>query len=234
MLLQNGKFVLELHFIAAARGDLDYLSNPKDCFDLSLEALEFYSRAFPDSTLAANIKACNVFRLFEDGNAALEVIDELCENVLIAHNRVVFQDGQTALKVWPGLVGKIPEARLNLAIYFLRQGETEAAAELMDGVEASCPQSHALLGLLNAETSRSPESLEKAQSHFQSVGSNPSECDTILGRQCMASSLILQKKHEEALVYLGVSISHLSLVLILSQLMVLLSLSRIHQVLLGN
>jgi intraflagellar transport protein 56 len=189
-----------------------------DCFDLSLEALDLYSRAFPDSTLAANIKACNVFRLCEDGKAALEVIEAHCngnsnkENSLIAHNAVVFQDGQTALKVWPGLVGKVPEARLNLAIYFLRQGETEAAAELLDGVDASCPQSHALLGLLHANDSRSPEALDRAQMHFERVGYSPFECDTVLGRQCMASSLILQKKFEEALVYLGMFMPRLSFI----------------------
>ena len=36
--------------------------------------------------------------------------------------QVIFRDGEGALQVFPSLVGVIPEARLNLVIYHLRQG----------------------------------------------------------------------------------------------------------------
>jgi intraflagellar transport protein 56 len=179
---------------------------------LSIEVLSRYLQRFPNSLKAVNVKACNVYRLCDDGKAALEVIETCCGkkairgNALLEHNAVVFQDGQRALHILPNLVGKVPEARLNLAIYYLKNNEKAAAAELMDSVEANCPPSHALLGILSTETgqaNRNPDALAKAQSHFQSVGSSPTECDTILGRQCMASSLILLKEYGDALVYLG-------------------------------
>jgi hypothetical protein len=40
---------------------------------------------------------------------------------LIRHNLVVFRGGEGALQVLPPLVDVIPEARLNLVIYYLRQ-----------------------------------------------------------------------------------------------------------------
>jgi intraflagellar transport protein 56 len=40
---------------------------------------------------------------------------------LIRHNLVVFRGGEGALQVLPPLVDVIPEARLNLVIYYLKQ-----------------------------------------------------------------------------------------------------------------
>jgi hypothetical protein len=40
---------------------------------------------------------------------------------LIRHNLVVFRAGEGALQVLPSLVDVIPEARLNLVIYYLKQ-----------------------------------------------------------------------------------------------------------------
>jgi len=36
--------------------------------------------------------------------------------------QVVFQNGESALQVLPPLVDVIPEARLNLVIYYLKEG----------------------------------------------------------------------------------------------------------------
>lgn len=41
---------------------------------------------------------------------------------LLRHNLVIFRGGEGALQVLPQLLGVIPEARLNLAIYHLKQG----------------------------------------------------------------------------------------------------------------
>jgi intraflagellar transport protein 56 len=189
-----------------------HFSRLQECFDLSLDALTHYSDVFPDSAIAANIKACNVYRLSEDGNAALEVFKTHCDewskknNVYIQHNIVVFEGGQKALKVLSDLLDKVPEARLNLAVYYMQHKEIEAAAELMDNVKASCSQTKVLLGIINAEmgqTSRSQKLLESAQMYFENVGNSLTECDTILGRQCMVSSLFLEKEYEDALGYLG-------------------------------
>ena len=40
---------------------------------------------------------------------------------LVRHNLVVFRSGEGALQVLPALVDVIPEARLNLVIYYLKQ-----------------------------------------------------------------------------------------------------------------
>ena len=40
---------------------------------------------------------------------------------LVRHNLVVFRGGEGALQVLPPLVDVIPEARLNLVIYYLKQ-----------------------------------------------------------------------------------------------------------------
>ena len=42
---------------------------------------------------------------------------------LIKHNLVVFRSGEGALQILPPLIDVLPEARLNLVIYYLRQGE---------------------------------------------------------------------------------------------------------------
>ena len=50
---------------------------------------------------------------------------------LIDHNLVVFRNGEGALQVLPNLVDVIPEARLNLVIYFLRQDDVNEAYTLI-------------------------------------------------------------------------------------------------------
>jgi intraflagellar transport protein 56 len=42
-----------------------------------------------------------------------------------------------------------------------------------------------------------------AQQYFQLVGSSASECDTIPGRQCMASCFFLLRQFEDVLIYLS-------------------------------
>ena len=41
---------------------------------------------------------------------------------MVCYLQVIFRDGEGALQVLPQLVGVIPEARLNLVVYHLRQG----------------------------------------------------------------------------------------------------------------
>lgn len=55
------------------------------------------------------------------------------QNDLMRHNLVVFNGGQGALKVLPPLVDVIPEARLNLVIYYLKHDGIEEAFELLKG-----------------------------------------------------------------------------------------------------
>lgn len=57
------------------------------------------------------------------------VVDTLLSDSLTCWRvrQVVFRGGEGALQVLPPLIDVIPEARLNLVIYYLRQGEQPSA-----------------------------------------------------------------------------------------------------------
>uniref|UniRef100_A0A8D3B409 Intraflagellar transport protein 56 n=1 Tax=Scophthalmus maximus TaxID=52904 RepID=A0A8D3B409_SCOMX len=112
---------------------------------------------------------------------------------LIRHNLVVFRGGEGALQVLPPLIDVIPEARLNLVIYYLRQDDVQEAYNLIQDLAPSTPQ----------VTILSRDHLKIAQQFFQLVGCSASECDTIPGRQCMASCFFLLRQFEDVLIYLN-------------------------------
>ena len=183
-----------------------------DYYDVSLEILQVYLHAFPDSAIAVNLKACNHFRLY-NGKAAeseLKVLVDrgvnLQNNDLIRHNLVVFSNGDKALSVLPTLLDTIPEARLNLVIYYLRHNQVNEAHELVRDLEPSSPQEYIIKGVVHAsigQSTASREHLKIAQQCFQLVGTSAHECDTIPGRQCMASCFYLMKQFEDVNIYLN-------------------------------
>uniref|UniRef100_A0A3Q3RE38 Intraflagellar transport protein 56 n=1 Tax=Monopterus albus TaxID=43700 RepID=A0A3Q3RE38_MONAL len=183
LLLQNREFLALKVYVALCYYKLDY-------YDVSQEVLAVYLQSIPDSTIALNLKACNHFRLY-NGKAAEAELKNLIDisscsfefaKELIQHNLVVFRGGEGALQVLPPLIDVFPEARLNLVIYYLRQGE------------------YILKGVVNAALGQeigSREHLKIAQQFFQLVG------DTIPGRQCMASCFFLLRQFEDVLIYLN-------------------------------
>ena len=205
LLLENRDDLALNVFVAMCYYKLDY-------YDVSLEILAVYLQAHPDSAVAVNLKACNHFRLY-NGRAAeseLKVLTDqghdLNASDLIRHNLVVFSQGQGALKVLPSLVDFVPEARLNLVIYYLRHDGVNDAYELIKDIEPSTPQEYILKGVVNAcvgQEMGSREHLKMAQQFFQLVGASASECDTIPGRQCMASCFFLMKQFEDVNTYLN-------------------------------
>ena len=129
LLLENREFLALNVYISMCYYRLDY-------YDVSLEILTMYLNHYPDSVTAINLKACNHFRLY-NGKAAeaeLQVLKDssssahTLDNDLIRHNIVVFRNGEGALQVLPPLVDIIPEARLNLVIYYLRADEVQVRA----------------------------------------------------------------------------------------------------------
>jgi len=105
----------------------------------------------------------------------------------------------------PPLLDIIPEARLNLVIYYLRTGEEMEAYNLIKDLEPAVPREYILKGVVFAalgQKTGSREHLKLAQQLFQLVGASASECDTIPGRQCMASCFFLLRQFEDVLVYL--------------------------------
>lgn len=182
-----------------------------DYYDVSLEMLAVYLQAYPESAAAMNLKACNHFRLY-NGKAAAAELKPLMEsghaarkNDLIRHNMVVFRNGANALQVIPPQIGFIPEALLNLGIYYLRNDEVQEAYELLKDYEPKTPQEYILKGVVNAHIGQltgSREHIKMAQQYFQLVGASASECDTIPGRQCMASCFFLLKQFDDVNIYM--------------------------------
>nr|CAG4651755.1 EOG090X04LA [Triops cancriformis] len=207
LLLENRDYLALNVYVALCYYKLDY-------YDVSQEVLQMYLQHFPDSVIAVNLKACNHFRLF-NGKAAENELRPLTDSVsgpslfggeLVKHNLVVFRGGEGALQVLPPLVDVVPEARLNLVIYYLRQDQLTEAYRLIKEVEPTVPQEYILKGIVNAalgQETGSRELLAVAQQYFQLVGGSASECDTIPGRQCMASCFFLMKQFDDVLLYLS-------------------------------
>ena len=203
-----------------------------DYYDVSLEILQPYIAQHPDSATAMNLKACNHYKLYDGKAAETElkpIIDTLTatsaasasaggtggaggggahslENDILRHNLVVFRNGEQALSTLTPLVDLIPEARLNLAIHHLRQHQVAEADALMKELEPVTPQEYILKGVVSSAVGQLTDSrphLKAAQEYFQLVGASASECDTIPGRQCMASCFFLLKQFDDVLIYLN-------------------------------
>uniref|UniRef100_A0A671TIF4 Intraflagellar transport protein 56 n=1 Tax=Sparus aurata TaxID=8175 RepID=A0A671TIF4_SPAAU len=202
LLLQNRDFLALKVYVALCYYKLDY-------YDVSQEVLAVYLQSMPDSTIALNLKACNHFRLY-NGKAAEAELKNLIDisscsfefaKELIRHNLVVFRGGEGALQVLPPLIDVIPEARLNLVIYYLRQDNVRFFL-----LFTLYSQEYILKGVVNAALGQeigSRDHLKIAQQFFQLVGGSASECDTIPGRQCMASCFFLLRQFEDVLIYLN-------------------------------
>ncbi|XP_077980438.1 intraflagellar transport protein 56-like [Glandiceps talaboti] len=207
ILLDNRDYLALNVYVALCYYKLDY-------YDVSQEVLAVYLQHFPDSAIAINLKACNHFRLYHGraAEAELKGLQEIASpsftfaKDLIKHNLVVFRGGEGALQVLPPLIDVIPEARLNLVIYYLKQDDVQEAYGLIKDLEPTTPQEYILKGVVNAALGQeqgSREHLKIAQQYFQLVGGSASECDTIPGRQCMASCFFLLKQFEDVLIYLN-------------------------------
>lgn len=153
--------------------------------------------------------ACIQFKLYDAQVAEKELQPILdiqqtsysLENPIIAHNLVIFREGKNALSVLPKLIDVIPEARLNLVIYYLLHDQIEEAFELIKGFKISPSFSHlfnsksiwqkkkpdlkpvkaqeyilvAVVFALIGQKKDSKEYLKKSQQYFQLVGASPSE-----------------------------------------------------------
>ncbi|MCO5602596.1 hypothetical protein L7F22_056730 [Adiantum nelumboides] len=118
VLLEHRDWLALNVFVALCYYNLDF-------HDVSLEILNAYLQAYPDSAMAANLKACNNHKLWGGKIAVTDLRLEKeptkgpVENELLEHNLVVFRHGEGALQVLPRLQDIFPEAQLNLAIYHL-------------------------------------------------------------------------------------------------------------------
>lgn len=79
---------------------------------------------------------------------------------------VVFREGEGALQVLPALVDILPEARLNLVVYYLKQGENEEAYELIKDLEPAIPQEYILKAIVNVVFGQDKEDVRIHHSKF--------------------------------------------------------------------
>ena len=207
LLLENREYLAINVYIALCYYKMDY-------YDVSTEILSAYLAQNPHSIIAVNLKACNQYQVYNGKQAEQEFKalqqyyngGNLYEDFdLLRHNLVVFRGGEDALKVLPPLIDVFPEARLNLVIYYLKNDEVQEALKLIKDLEPTTPREYIIKGVVHAvygQQADSKEHLKQAQHLFQLVGASASECDTIPGRQCMASCFFLLKQFDDVLVYL--------------------------------
>ncbi|KAI6218347.1 Tetratricopeptide repeat protein 26 [Aphelenchoides fujianensis] len=207
-LLQKNKNFIALNvYLALCYYKLDY-------YDVSMEVLQPYLNAHSDSAIAVNLKACNHYRLYNSKQAESELkslrhlatSDASFGKDIVLHNTVVFRNGDAALQVLPALVDVIPEARMNLCIYHLKKNDVDAAYELMKDQEGGGAQYSLLKAItfaIKGYEEQSQELLESSANFFKAFGESSSDCDTIAGRQSMASAYFLWKQFDEVLIYLN-------------------------------
>ena len=107
------------------------------------------------------------------------------DNDLLRHNLVVFRSGENALQVLPPLIDIIPEARLNLVIYYLKNEDVQEAYKLVKDMEPVVPKEYIIKAVVHAVIGHQEDSKEHltiAQKLYQLVGTSATECDTIPGR----------------------------------------------------
>uniref|UniRef100_A0A8C2J5P2 Intraflagellar transport protein 56 n=1 Tax=Cyprinus carpio TaxID=7962 RepID=A0A8C2J5P2_CYPCA len=175
---------------------LFFLGLYKEAEEAALKGFPLINLFFSFLTLQTELK-----NLMDISSSSFQFAKEL-----IQHNLVVFRGGEGALQVLPPLIDVISEARLNLVIYYFRQDDIQEAYKLIKDLEPTTPQEYILKGVVNAALGQdigSRDHLKIAQQFFQLVGGSASECDTIPGRQCMASCFFLLKQFEDVLIYLN-------------------------------
>lgn len=206
LLIENREYLAINVYIALCYYKMDY-------YDVSLEILSAYLAQNPQSIIAVNLKACNQYQIYNGKQAEVELKSlqnfyegKLYEDFdLLRHNLTVFRNGEDALKVLPPLIDAFPEARLNLVIYHLKNDEVQEALKLIKDHQPTTPREYIIKGVVHAvygQQQNSKEHLNQAQHLFQLVGASASECDTIPGRQSMASCFFLLKQFDDVLVYL--------------------------------
>lgn len=130
-----------------------------DYYDVSLEILAVYLGIHPNSITGVNLKACNHYQLYNGKAAEAELKslqalsttgDVFQENDLLRHNLVVFRNGENALQVLPPLLDIMPEARLNLVIYYLKNEEVNEAYKLVKDMEPVVPKEYIIKAVVHA------------------------------------------------------------------------------------
>lgn len=171
-------------------------------FDFALSNIEEYEKENQDSLFVTNLKAAICFRL-EGGYAACKELkalnidlDSFQKEHLLKHNLIVFSEGENekTFEVFSSL--KIPEAKVNLALYHIQMGQVEQAQLALRDIPNTSPHELAVKAMVRAQEGFKEEAIDL----FEQAGNY--DRDTVPGRQCMASALILKKEFDKANVFL--------------------------------
>jgi intraflagellar transport protein 56 len=93
-----------------------------------------------------------------------------------------------------GLTGVIPEARLNLCIYYLNQDELLKAQDVIKDIQPTQPEEFILRAVVAAavgQESTNSELIKESQQNFQIFGASSTHCDTIPGRQVTCDMCVM-------------------------------------------
>ena len=190
-------------------------------YDIALDLVKHYLENYRSSVVAQNLRAAIEYNSSGNYRAAQNIIlslqeyskvDKVVENDdLLKHNMTVFDNDETSnnnnkFKVFSSLVDVVPEAKLNLIIYYLRNDSVNQAYNLIKDLQPNNTKEYILKAivhcLLGQQSEKNQEHLKKAHTYFQSIGASTNECDTIEGRQCMASCFRLSELFNDEIIYL--------------------------------
>ena len=225
--LGDGNEVLEAHqkLVQGSVPDdlslaaLHYLKNEQE------EAIDIYKKIFMDKKYdALNIYLAMCYYKLEFFDIADKLAKEIIlnlqnfsknsniidDNDLLQHNLAVFDNEPDSkynkLKIFSNLLDIIPEARQNLIIYYLRNGLVNQAHSLIKDMQPITTKDYILKAVVHCTLGQQGEpgneDLKKAQTVYQSIGASTTECDTIEGRQCMASCFRLTGAYNDEIIYL--------------------------------
>uniref|UniRef100_A0A667ZFR3 Intraflagellar transport protein 56 n=1 Tax=Myripristis murdjan TaxID=586833 RepID=A0A667ZFR3_9TELE len=195
ILLENKDYLAIYLYLALCYYKMEY-------YEISQQLVANYLQRFPHSLIACNLDACILFRLYGGKAAAAKLRHflDMSSNYesdttwLIRHNLALFGGWETDMQVLPSLVDIIPEARLNLAICYLLQGEHPP---LYYNLSVIWLLEYILKGVVNLVLGQKIKS-RKHDQLFSCCGP-----DTTAGRQCLASSFFLQGQFMASLIYLS-------------------------------
>lgn len=192
-----------------------------ELYDIALDLVNHYLTNHKSSVIAVNLKAAIEYQSSGNCKAAQNIILTLKEHTksenflekddLLLHNMTVFDNDEwnsnsKKLKVFRQLVDVLPESKLNLIIYYLKNDSVVQAYNLIKDMQPNTTKEYILKAivhcLLGQQSDKNQDNLKKAKTYFQNVGASNVECDTIEGRQCMAACLRLIGLFNEEIIYL--------------------------------
>ncbi|KAK2949550.1 putative Intraflagellar transport protein 56 [Blattamonas nauphoetae] len=195
-----------------------YCNFKLEYYDKALQAVQEYLRINPRSPTGLNLLACLNHKLYGERSNSVEIVRSIEESsylppsteMILKHNKVVFKNGEDSLQVLPPLTEEFGEAKQNLTIFYLKNDLIQDAYANMRDHQPTCNFEYTLKGIVLTLIAQSQgamgetvsdENLRAAQEMFEVMGSSPEDCDTVSGRQAMASSLFLKGKFSESLKY---------------------------------